>query len=389
MTIDILCKVVDNYGDIGVVYRLAKALSDIDPDLSLRIIVDKLAAFQALRPDVDPGKTVQTVKGWTIVQWDFPWEGFHAEPPRIVLECFACGRPDWFEHILFDPADGETKHIVNLEHLTAEDFAEDFHRMPSLTRSSLVKKHVFMPGFTAKTGGLIMDSLFREACSRSREGFADPFSRGRARRSLAETAGLSLRSGDEDRFWVLIFSYEHDFARIVADLAAFGREEPVLALVANGRSEACFMKACKDAGMPFPAIALPFLPQENWDEFLLTSDFSIIRGEESLSRAALSGRPFLWHAYVQDNAHQQVKVKALLERMRQHFESGDYALLESLSLAFNDRHSDDPSAGGDERLLPLLRAGASVEEGFRSFSVAIFAQGDLAAHLMTFIREFV
>ena len=46
MTIDILCKVVDNYGDIGLVYRLARALSELEAGPSLRLIVDDLHAFE-------------------------------------------------------------------------------------------------------------------------------------------------------------------------------------------------------------------------------------------------------------------------------------------------------------------------------------------------------
>ena len=48
MTLDILCKVVDNYGDIGFVYRLAKALRDVEPGIALRLHVDDLAAFSSL-----------------------------------------------------------------------------------------------------------------------------------------------------------------------------------------------------------------------------------------------------------------------------------------------------------------------------------------------------
>ena len=43
--VTILCKVVDNFGDIGVVYRLARALTDLYPDISIRIIVDNLKSF--------------------------------------------------------------------------------------------------------------------------------------------------------------------------------------------------------------------------------------------------------------------------------------------------------------------------------------------------------
>src|SRR5512145_3134569 len=42
VTIDILCKVVDNYGDIGVAWRLARALSELPDPPALRLVVDDL-----------------------------------------------------------------------------------------------------------------------------------------------------------------------------------------------------------------------------------------------------------------------------------------------------------------------------------------------------------
>lgn len=426
-TIDILCKVVDNYGDIGVVYRLAKALSELDPTLSLRLHVDDLGAFAALCPDVDPAAEIQRVRGWTIVRWNSSWEGLRAPPPRLVLECFACGRPERFEEILFDPADRSTRYIVNIEHLTAEPWASDFHRLPSATRSGLVKKVFFMPGFESDTGGLIIDGAFREALARwngyrrgtegrqkrrDDERSSSPEaplrvsagdSLARARRELAAKAGLALPPGAEKAFWVPIFSYERAYRRIVGDLAAFGEMagsaaplcatkivgRPILALAAAGRSQSSFMAAWEAAGRPFSAIALPFLPQETWDELLLAADFSIVRGEESLARAALAGRPFLWHAYLQDGGHHQVKVRALLDRMRPYFAAEDFPLLEGLWLAFNDRLEERPEAGGNEPLLPFLRRAQVLETSFSAFARDLVGFGDLAAHLVTFLHELV
>ncbi len=383
MTIDILCRVVDNYGDIGVVYRLAKALSDLDPALNLRLVVDDLAAFRALAPAVDPAREVQDLGNWTVVRWDHPWEGFRSEPPRLVLECFACGRPDFFEACLFDPELPFTAHIVNVEHLSAESWADELHRMPSLTRSARVKKSIFMPGFTAATGGLIIDRRF----SRAMAAWDREEDRPALRRDLG--AGLALEPGLEDNFWVSVFSYERDYARIVADLAAFHRERPVLALAAAGKSQPCFMRAWEAAGRPFPAVALPFLPQETWDEVLLACDFSIVRGEETLARASLSGRPFLWQAYLQAEAHHLVKLEAFLDRVRPFLGPDSFGRLAEASLAFNRRDRDAADWRGDESILPLLRDAEAARAGFRAFSAALSAYGNMAAHLLTFLRDLV
>lgn len=370
MTLDILCKVVDNYGDIGVVYRLARALSELSPAPRLRLIVDDLAAFSLLEPAVDPARPVQSVRGWTVLSWEGPApenraayrDAYAGDPAVAVIECFACGRPDWFEAMLFNPDDPCLKTIVNLEYLTAEDYADDFHRMPSLTRSSVVRKHLFLPGFTAATGGLILDRAFMEA---------------RSRRARAE------------RYRILVFGYERDYARIVGDIAAFSAERPVQAFLASGKSQRCFLDAWTRAGRPFPAEPLPFMRQEAWDELLAGCDFLIVRGEDSMSRAALAGRPFLWQAYPQEAAHQLVKVRALLERMRPYFQADAFQSVESAFLAFNDRLADSPDLVGGERIAPMLRDEGGLAGGFAAFSESIVANGNLASSLMTFLREIV
>jgi uncharacterized repeat protein (TIGR03837 family) len=318
-----------------------------------------------------------------VVRWDRPCADFLEERPRVVLECFACGRPEWLEEILFDRSDPKLRLIVSVEHLTAEDWAVELHRMPSATRSGLVKKSLFMPGFARGTGGLVVE---RDFCRRL-ESWRLQESRPGMRSALARTAGIELPHGGEESYWLTVFSYEWNYGRMVAELAAFNAERPLLAIVAAGRSSGCFIGAWERAGRPFPLVALPFLRQETWDEFLMASDFSIVRGEDSLARAALCGRPFLWQAYLQEAAHQVVKVKALLGRMRPHFPDGDFAAYEALSLAFNDRLADDPSFGGDESILPLLRRDAALQGGFKAFSAELLGLGNLAANLVTFIGD--
>ena len=59
---DIFCKVVDNYGDIGVAWRLARQLA-AEYGLHVRLWVDDLASFARLAPALDPALDVQTLCG--------------------------------------------------------------------------------------------------------------------------------------------------------------------------------------------------------------------------------------------------------------------------------------------------------------------------------------
>ncbi|MEI6386809.1 MAG: elongation factor P maturation arginine rhamnosyltransferase EarP [Spirochaetota bacterium] len=395
MTIDILCKVVDNFGDIGLVYRLAKALADLDPQLRLRLHVDDLESFAALCPGIDPGQVIQEHRLWTVLRWGFGREGLAAEPPRLVLECFACGRPETLEGLLFDPTRTQACLIVNIEHLSAETWADELHLMPSATRSGLVRKVIFMPGFTAATGGLIIDRVFAEAARVWMRGEARDEKRqallvtidsiaASARASHGAVCACEPPPDAAFRLWIPLFAYEWDYVPMVRDLARFEERQPLLVLVAPGRSAGPFLSAWEESGRPFPALALPFLPQETWDELLLASDVSIVRGEESLSRAALSGKPFLWQAYRQEDEHQRVKAQALIDRMRPCFPARAFAALETLSAAFNR----GLGPGGDPGLFEtFLEALPALRPGFRHFADGLWKNGDLAARLLAYLRS--
>jgi len=393
LDIDILCKVVDNYGDIGFAYRLARGLSEAPDPPRLRLVVDDLAAFAALEPAVDPRADVQELRGWTLARWDAPCESFRSRRPRILLECFACGRPEWLEALIFDPGDEGGCLIIDVEHLSAEKYAEEFHRMPSLTRSPRVRKALFLPGFSPGTGGLIQDLGFVEALRRAGEERGRSGLRREILGRLPPSEPRTGLAGAEEGFWACVFSYPRDYERVVADLAAFelaresGRQ--VLALVAPGGSGDCFRRAWEASGRPFSALFLPFLPQEDWDRLLAASDFAIVRGEDSWARACLGGRPFLWQAYPQEGRHHLMKVEAFLGRLRPYFAPGDFSALEALYRSFNDRSSDGEGERGEESLLPVLMRYRELLGGFAAFSASVRNIGDLVAGLLTFLGDFV
>ena len=366
--ITLLCKVVDNFGDIGFVYRLARALSERDRTRCLRLVVSDLPSFAALAPAVDPRKPVQTCYGWQIFDWNAAAEcarAFTREPPAIILECFQCGRPGWLDALLFDTARADDAHsadfvqILNIDYLTAEAYAEDFHLLKSGTRSARVKKTNFMPGFTAKTGGLILDDAFLR-------------SRQRAKTPPADTTR---------DFTAVFFSYERDCAPLVQALAQFQAEDdiPVRVLVAPGKSSAPFMSAWERAGMPFAAQPLPFLPQEDWDALLCAADWNFVRGEDSLSRACLAGVPFIWQPYPQDDDYHLVKLAALNERLRPFFPPAAFTAY--------DVFARDYALGTEsaEALLRVLSFLPQLRRGFAAFAERLLANGDLARHLLDWL----
>src|SRR5450631_3958153 len=90
-TWDIFCSVVDNYGDIGVCWRLARQLAS-ELGHPVRLWVDDLASFQRICGAVDPVRGAQTIGAVEIRHWNTP---FPAVPPAaIVIEGFGVRLPD-------------------------------------------------------------------------------------------------------------------------------------------------------------------------------------------------------------------------------------------------------------------------------------------------------
>jgi hypothetical protein len=92
---DIFCCVVDNFGDIGVTWRLARqlkqegALPAQKSEVQVRLWVDDLASFARICPALDPAQDGQWVDGIYVQHWH---ERLPADmtPARVVIEAFAC-----------------------------------------------------------------------------------------------------------------------------------------------------------------------------------------------------------------------------------------------------------------------------------------------------------
>ena len=369
----VLCKVVDNFGDIGTVYRLAKSISNLRPDLNLTLVVSDLGSFRAMAPGIDPSKKSQpfrykTLSGrtveWRILDWNLG-DGFFSPGDfhfPIVLECFQCGRPDWLEAVLFSADFKKTVQIVNIDYLTAEDYADDFHLLKSGTRSANIRKINFMPGFTQKTGALILD----------------------------ESVGLRHPKTGVPPFAVSVFSYERDFSCVVGAISDFlerrrseEKDFRLVARVADGKGRKSFVSAWERFGKHFEIELLPFLPQDEWDKVVFSADFNFVRGEDSLSRACLAGVPFVWHAYPQDKDYQLVKVNALLGRMEPFFDSGDYKNLRSV---WNWYNGETAISETDARMsLSNLFGSKTVSDSFRAFSDFLIQNGNLASKLLEYL----
>ena len=338
---DIFCRVIDNHGDIGVCWRLARDLARRAE--SVRLWIDDRAALAWMAPG---GQAGVQVGDWS--------DGTAFPPPGdVVVEAFGCELPDAFVAAMASRQ--RPPRWINLEYLTAEGYAERSHRLPSPVMSGPgagLVKHFFYPGFTPGTGGLLREpGLLQRQASFDRTGWL---------RSLGiEPAGERL---------VSLFCYEPTALPALLGQLDTG-PQPTRLLVTAGRAAAA-LTACPAPQSMLSLTFLPLLPQPDYDQLLWACDFNFVRGEDSLVRALWAGRPFAWQIYPQhDDAHHG-KLLALLDWLQAP------ASLRDFHLAWNGITPDLP---------PLDLAGwQACVQAARGRALA---QEDLVTQLLRFVAE--
>jgi uncharacterized repeat protein (TIGR03837 family) len=301
---DIFCSVVDNYGDIGVTWRLARQLV-AEHDLQVRLWVDDLASFTPLCPAADPQLAQQWQEGVDVRQWPSVWQA--VELPDVVIEAFACKLP--VDYVDAMARSSPVRLWLNLDYLSAEDWVGGCHGLPSL-KTAGYQKYFFFPGFQADTGGLLREAGLLDARSHWQ---ADPDGQ------QAFLAQWGVHVAAESRLMSL-FAYEHP--QVPGWLQALAEDSrPTHLLVPRGRVlgdvEGWLREGPLLLDQPRQRGALtlqlmPFVSQTDYDRLLWCCDFNAVRGEDSFVRAQWAGRPLVWHIYKQEEYAHWEKLEAFL-----------------------------------------------------------------------------
>jgi uncharacterized repeat protein (TIGR03837 family) len=288
---EIFCRVIDNFGDIGMCWRLACNLAQYGQ--TVRLWVDDPSALSWMAPNGCAGVEVR--------QWTSPLDMANTVPGDVLVEAFGCEPDPEFiaSYAGSIKASCQKSSWINLEYLSAEGFARACHGLPSPVMNGPGKgltKHFFYPGFTAGTGGLL-----REPDLLARQGQFD-------RRAWLAQHGVR----NPDQRVVSLFCYEPaNLGELLNTMAADA--QPSCLLVTPGRASAAVHAeiARKNALQPLwnkpgalSFVDLPSLTQVNFDHLLWSCDLNFVRGEDSLVRAIWAGQPFVWQIYPQkDDAH--------------------------------------------------------------------------------------
>ena len=372
---DIFCSVVDNYGDIGVTWRLARQLV-VEHGCEVRLWVDDLRAFERMCPQIDVQVSQQWQEGVEVRHWPAQWPG--AQSADVVIAAFACQLPPEYMECM---AEREQPPLwMNLDYLSAEDWVVGCHRLPSVKFKG-VQKYFFFPGFRPGTGGLLREAGLLER----RQAFQlDDV----AQRQFLQTLGIAPAVNAR---LMSLFAYENPgLAGWLDVLAADGRATHLL--VPEGRILGDVQRWLGVSSLSAGDIqvrgaltvqVIAFVRQEQYDRLLWCCAFNAVRGEDSFVRAQWAGRPLLWHIYRQDEDIHLDKLDAFLELYTIALSPAAKAAVIALWQAWN---TDGDMA---QAWKMLLEHWTEVNEHAQKWCLEQGLQADLATALVQFYESWI
>jgi len=350
MNWDVFCRVVDNFGDIGVCWRLGCDLASRGEDV--RLWVDDPSALAWMAPVVHPGVKVLR---WTDEQ---PL----ADVGEVVVEAFGCDPPAGFVQRMAQASPPPV--WINLEYLSAEAYVERSHGLPSPQLAGPgagLTKWFFYPGFTAATGGLIRepDLLLRQ------ERFDPP--------AWLARHGLSARRGER---LVSLFCYDSPALPGLLD-ALSGEPTLLLATAASASEQVARQLGPAMSRGALRAVSVPHLTQADYDHLLWACDLNFVRGEDSFVRAQWAAKPFVWQIYPQHDVAHEAKLRAFLDLFLASAEPAKATALRTLWSAWN---ALTPTA-------PTLPAPGPWRDLCQAWRDRLRTEADLTTQLIRFASE--
>jgi len=336
---DLFCRVVDNFGDVGVCWRLGADLAARGQ--RVRLWVDDPAPLAWMAP--------AGCRGVEVVHWAEPAAAL--APGDVVIEAFGCHPPPEFVDRM---ARREPPPLwLNLEYLSAEPFVERNHGLPSPQPNGSTK-WFFYPGFSAGTGGLLREpGLLAARAAFDRDAWLAP-------------RGLARRAGERV---VTLFCYDNPALPALLQALAGA---PTLLLLTPGHAQR------QVHALPLPAgvrtLDLPWLSQVDFDRLLWCGDFNLVRGEDSLVRAIWAGSPFLWQLYPQHDGAHGPKLEAFVDALGALAPAPLTLALRALARRWNGLE-------GGPLALPPLPLWASAVRAWRD---RLAARADLTTQLLEF-----
>ncbi len=377
LSCDLFCAVVDNFGDIGVCWRLARQLS-AEYGWQMRLLVDDLHTFARLCPALDVSLPRQRVDGIVVEHWHEPAHaGDTLTVADIVIEAFACELPP--AYVAAMARRHRSPVWLNLEYLSAEDWVAECHLKPSPHARYALTKTFFFPGLGPGTGGVIKE--------RTLDAARLEFESSAALRDAWWRQATGEPEPEPQTTVISLFAYENPAVDSLLEQWRDSRG-PIVLLVPEGRISGALARFF---GLPafragqhtqrgsLRAHALAFRPQPQFDALLWASDLNFVRGEDSFVRAQWARRPFVWQIYPQSDAAHLPKLDAALAHYARELEPAARAALERFWHAWNGTGAPNWAEFWHHRRAFEARAASWADE--------LAAIGDLAGNLAEFAKS--
>ncbi len=404
---DIFCRVIDNFGDAGVTLRLARQLAD-EYDAQVRLIIDDVQTYARIATQACANLEICAWENIQLPCFFVPEESLntgvfrHNMPTTfLVIEAFGCTLPSHYVEALavnfgVGTAAGQYFRWLNFEYLSAEDWVETHHLLPSPHPQLPLTKTFFFPGFTECTGGLIRE---RNLLAQREMFFQQPLpaephagrpAQASPKHQLLEKCGVPqplLASA----LHVFLFCYENKaLPRLLQ--AWQSAAQPVVCLLPAERTRAAVSAALglePDAlpvGEPrqFGALTLlatALVPQPEFDQLLWACDVNFVRGEDSFVRAHWAAKPFCWHVYVQEDGAHLVKLNAFLHQFLANAPPQVAQVMRELFVAWNMQDGDGIAAAWTNFCTNLVAVRSHVE----TVSARLSSYADCAATIMALL----
>ncbi len=370
-TWDIFCRVIDNFGDIGVCWRLARQLT-AEHNQHVRLWVDDLDSLVRIWPETQL-LDQQYIADVEVCRW-YPEFVPNVQVADVVIEAFACDIPTlYLDEMAKLKSIGTVPVWINLDYLSAESWVDEFHQMPSAHPTTGLRKTFFFPGFSTRTGGLLRE----QSLVADRDSFQPA--------PWLENLGVRPQA---NALLVSLFAYENpSVASLLAAWATSSR--PIHCLVPNGKILTSINQTIGQnlkvgdiyTRGELRLQVIPFVPQTEYDKLLWACDINFVRGEDSFVRAQWAAKPMFWHIYPQDEEVHITKLDAFLDIYTRQASPPLKPLLSQAWLAWNQ--------GGamETHWQQLVLQLDEWQQHSRNWCDFLLEQADLASQLVAFCSK--
>jgi uncharacterized repeat protein (TIGR03837 family) len=310
--IDLFTSVIDNFGDAGIAYALSYALSCY-ADMDVRLFIDRTDILFHLVPEdqVTPGhlSSSLTIKSYA----DACDPSFYTDSSFRVADCVIAVIAGTVPDIYLDQMEQSSASCPYFlyEYLTFEPWAQDTHLLPSHHPSRNITQYYFYPGALDRMGGILF--------APNEKPIPLPFDR---------------KSAGQNIFRVLIFCYDTPVLLTLVQACAHAMPGTHFTVMKGPVADRLIQ--AQDQIEKGTIETSPFVPQNQFNNLLGAHDMVIVRGEDSLTRALVAGRPLIWHIYPQDDHAHLEKIKAFCEWYTQGWPEEAQKTLLDTHLILND-----------------------------------------------------